>query len=375
MTIVAEPVSAYALGPVEGSDRVLAAAAAYERDRQGAVSGTPNMSAVSRRTILKLGVASLLTARGAIAQTDWPARSVRFVIPFPPGGGADVVARAVAEKLAEILRQPVVIENKTGGNAIIAASAVVQAAADGYTYLWDGNNHLSNRALIKDIPFDYRTAFAPVTFIARFPQVLAVRQDFPARSFDEFLGYARANPRKVSCGTPPSGGMGHLALELLQKRADIQLIHTPYRGGPDATRDIMGGQIDAVLLTTSTIRPALQANKARVLAVTGAQRNPLHRDVPTIAERFAGYDMDDWNGLFAPAGTPGAIVARMNAAFGQALRDPVVNERLGPSGTVLVSSTPAELGSWVAKQRDVIEKIIRDANITLASVSLLSQSS
>jgi len=321
--------------------------------------------ALPRRTLLKLACASLLPLRAARAQSGWPTRPVRFVIPFPPGGGGDTVARAVTEKAAEPLGQTIVIENKTGGNAVIAATAVVQAAPDGYTCLWDGNNHLSNRLLIKDLGFDYRTAFVPITLIARFPQVLAVRQDFPARTFDEFLTYAKANPGKVSCGTPPSGGMGHLALELLQKRAAIQLIHTPYRGGPEATRDVMGGQIDAVVLTTSTILPALQVGKARLLAITSAQRSALYPDVPAIAERFTGYDMDDWNGLFAPAGTPEAIVAKLNAAMTQASRDPAVVARMAPLGTVLVGTSPAEFAAWLARQRDVIEGIIRDANIKI----------
>jgi tripartite-type tricarboxylate transporter receptor subunit TctC len=200
-----------------------------------------------------------------------------------------------------------------------------------------------------------------------------VHPSVQANSVQELVTYARANPGKVSCGTPPSGGMGHLALELLQRRADIKLIHTPYRGGPEATRDVMGGQIDAVLLTTSTIRPALQVNKARLLAISSAQRSTLYPDVPTIAERYPGYDMDDWNGLFAPAGTPEGIIARINAVVVQALRDPAVNARMIPLGTVLVSTMPAEFGIWLVKQREVIEKIVRDANITLSSASAAPQ--
>ena len=326
------------------------------------------VSTLRRRTLLKLGLLSLWPIGAVRAQSGWPSRPVRFVIPFPPGGGGDTVARAVADKAAEPLGQPIVIENKTGGNAVIAATTVVQSAPDGYTCLWDGNNHLSNRALIKDLAFDYRTAFVPITLTARFPQVVAVRQDFPAKTFDEFLAYARANPGKVSCGTPPSGGMGHLALELLQKRAAVQLIHTPYRGGPDATRDVMGGQIDAVLLTTSTILPALQAGKARLLAITSAQRSALYPDVPAIAESFPGYDMDDWNGLFAPAGTPDAIVARLNSAVTQASRDLAVVARMAPLGTVLVATTPGEFAAWLTRQREVIENIVRDANIKLSRV-------
>jgi len=328
------------------------------------------MQTTDRRAFLKAGVAAAVTGAGlapAWAQADWPARPVRFVIPFPPGGGGDVIARATAEKATEILKQSVIIENKTGGNAVIAATTVLQSPPDGYTFLWDGNNHLTNKLLVKDIAFDYTKAFVPVTLTARFPQVVAVRQDFPARDFDEFVKYAKANPGKVTCGTPPAGGMGHLALELLQRRGDFRVIFTPYRGGPDAVRDLMGGQIDAVFLTTSTIRPALQGGKARVLAVSSAQRLALFPDVPTIAERYPGYDMDDWNGLFAPAGTPDAVIAKANAAVGQALRDPALAAKLAPTGTVLAPTSVAEFAAWLAKQRETMERIIRDANITLTS--------
>jgi len=321
-----------------------------------------------RRDFLQCAAAAaMLGATGARAQAEWPSRTVRFVIPFPPGGGGDVVARAAAEKTGEIVRQSVIVENRTGGNAVIAATAVAQAAPDGYTLLWDGNNHLTNRLLVKDITLDYRTAFAPVMLTARFPQVVAVRQDFPAQTFDEFVKYAQANPGKVSCGTPPAGGMGHLALELVQRLGDFRVIHTPYRGGPDATRDLMGGQIDSVFLTTSTIRPALQGNKARVLAVSSAQRVAMFPDVPTLAERYPGYDMDDWNGLFAPAGTPDAVVSRASAAVGQALRDPVIVAKMAPTGTVLAPTTTPEFVAWLARQRETMERIVRDANIKLTS--------
>ena len=329
------------------------------------------MAGTTRRDILGLGLGTLVLSRTGQAQTpaapDWPTRPVRFLIPFPPGGGGDTVARAVAAKASELLGQPVVVENRTGGNAVVAATAVLQPPNDGYTYLWDGNNQVSNALLIKNLQFDYRTAFVPIAMTARFPQVLAVRVDFPAKNFEGFLEYVRANPGKVSVGTPPSGGMGHLALELLQRRAGIRLIHAPYRGGPDAVRDVMGGQIDAVLLTTSTIRPPLQAGKVRLMALTSAQRSPVYPDVPTIAESgFPGYDMDDWNGLFGPAGMPAAIVPRLHAAVGQACRDPELVAKMGPLGTVLVSPSREEFGTWLARQREVVGEVIREANITLS---------
>lgn len=323
---------------------------------------------MKRRDFLQLaaGAAALGTGH-ARAQADWPSRSIRFVIPFPPGGGGDTVCRATADKTSEILNQPVIVENRTGGNAVIAANAVAQSPPDGYTYLWEGNNHLTNQLLVKDLTIDYRKAFTPVMLTVRFPQAVAVRQDFPVQSFDEFVKYCKANPGRVSCGTSPAGGAGHLALVLLQRLGEFTLIHAPYKGGADAIRDLMGSQIDSVLLTTSTVRTAVQTGKARMLAVSSAQRVAMFPDVPAIAERLPGYDMDDWNGLFAPAGTPPAIIAKLNGAVTQALKDPAIVARIAPSGTVLAPNTTAEFVAWINKQRETVERTIRDANVVLTS--------
>ena len=324
------------------------------------------MHRITRRKVLGLGLGTLLAGGASHAQTDWPSRAVRFIVPFPPGGGGDIAARAVAEKASTLLGQPVIVENRTGGNAVIAATAALAPPQDGYTYLWQGNNQISNPLLIKDLPFDYRTALTPVAMPARFPQVIAVRADFPARSFDEFLAYARANPGKVSCGTPPSGGMGHLALELLARRANVKFIHTPYRGGPDASRDVMGGQVDAVVLSTSTIVPPVQAGKVRVLAVTSAQRSALFPDVPTIAERgFPGYDMGDWGGLFAATGTPDALIQQMQQAVAQAAVDKGVLDVLLPQGTEPVGSKTEDFKKFFAVQTESLVRVAKEANVQL----------
>jgi tripartite-type tricarboxylate transporter receptor subunit TctC len=322
---------------------------------------------IRRRSVVFLGLASLLAGRTAYAQSDWPSRPLHIIVPFSAGGAADTSARSVGAQLAEILGQNVIVENRTGGNAVVAASAVLQAPKDGYTFLWDAANQLTNRVLIKDLPFDYRTSFVPITMAVRAPQVLAVRHDFPAADIVEFLEYVRAHPGAVSCGTPPTGAMGHLALALLQQRAGIRLIHTPYRGGADAARDIMGGQIDSAVITTSTARGPFQAGKIRILAVTSSARSPAYPEVPTFAERgFPGYDMDDWFGLFAAAGIPSAVVPRMQAAVAQAVRHPRLIASTASLGTVPVANTPQEFAAWLAQQRELLEKLIRDANITVS---------
>ncbi len=323
------------------------------------------MTTITRRSALAFGLAAPFVPRGAAAQEAWPNRPVRLVIPFSAGGGGDSSARPLAAKVAEILGQNVIVENRTGGNAVVAATAVLQAR-DGHTFLVDALNQITNPLLLRDLPFDYRASFVPVTQTARFPQLLSVKADFPARNVAEFVAYAKANPGRVSVGTPPSAGAGHLALALLEQRAGLRFIHAPYRGGADAARDIMGGQIDAMILTSSTSRAPVETGKARPLAATGATRLPTLPDVPTLAESgFPGFDMDDWNGLFAPAGTPPAAIVRMQAAVAEACRDPGVLARMAPLGTVLGGQSTADFTRWLDNQREVVARVIREANITL----------
>ncbi len=319
-----------------------------------------------RRRLLALALAAGFPTAAVRAQEAWPTRPVRVVLPFPPGGASDTAIRPIAQRVGDILGQPLTIDFRTGGNAVVAANTVLSAPRDGYTFLWDAANQLTNQALIRELPFDYRTAFTPVTMAVRAPQAVLVRQDFPARDFDEFLVAARAKPGAVSCGTPPAGAMGHLALVLLQQRAGIQLLHTPYRGGSEAARDVMGGQIDAVIVTTATARGMLASGKVRMLAVTSASRIPAYPDIPTIAERgLAGYDMDDWFGLFAASGTPMAAQQRLQAAVAQAARDPSLGDALSSFGLVLVANGTDEFRTWLARQRELLLQLIQDHNIRL----------
>ena len=302
----------------------------------------------------------------ALAQDAWPSRTLRLIVAFAAGGAADTAARTLGQKLAEILGQSVVIENRTGGNAVVAQSAIMQAPKDGYSFLVDAANQLTNTALMKDPPFDYRRDFIAVSQFCIFPQVIAVKQDFPARNIQEFVAYLRAHPGQVSYGTPPTAGMAHLAGEQFQRRLGVRMVHTPYRGGADAARDITASVVDAVLITTSSIRPPVQAGKARVLAVTSLDRVPTMPEVPTLHESvLPGFDMNDWNGLFAANGVPPEIIQRMSRAVGQACQDAVVRQRMDASGAIMVGSTPEAFAAWLEIQRAGVEQVIREAGITL----------
>ena len=320
----------------------------------------------TRRGLLGAALAAPALVRSASAQSDWPKSPIKWIVAFAAGGAADTVARNLAVRVAEILGQQVIIDNRTGGNAVVAANAVLQAPRDGYTFLVDAANQITNPSLVKDLPFDYEATWLPVTQLSIFPQVVAVKHDFAAKTIQEYIAIAKAKPGTVSYGTPPAAGMGHLAGEALQQLAGIKLIHVPYRGGADAARDIGAGAVDSVIITTSSIRPPVAAGRARVLAVTSLKRASILPDVPTLAESgLPGFDMNDWNGLFAATGTPEPLIARMQAAVAEACKDAKVKERLDPSGAELVANTPAEFAAWIKGQRTLLGKLIAGAGIKL----------
>jgi tripartite-type tricarboxylate transporter receptor subunit TctC len=291
---------------------------------------------------------------------------VRWVVAYAAGGAADTVARNIGARVSDIIGQQVIIENRTGGNSLVAETAVLQGPKDGSVFLIDAANQLTNEFLIKDIPFNYEKTWLPVSLLSLFPQVVAVKDEFPAKTIQEYIAAAKAKPETVSYGTPPAAGMAHMAGEELQRRAGIKLIHTPYRGGADAARDIGAGSVDSVIITTSSIRPPLAAKKVRILAVTSAKRAHTFPDVPTLAESgYAGFDLNDWNGLFAAEGVPAPIIQRMQQVVAEACTDAKVKERLDPSGAELVANTPAEFGAWLKAQRTLLGQLIKDANIKL----------
>ncbi|HEV7268241.1 MAG TPA: tripartite tricarboxylate transporter substrate binding protein [Falsiroseomonas sp.] len=326
------------------------------------------MAGLNRRGVLGLclGAPVLVGAGTARAQPAWPAKGLTIVVPYGAGGAADTVCRTVFARVSELLGQPVVIDNRTGGNTVIGSAHAFQQPHDGYTFLVNSSQLLVNPILLTNLPLDFRTAFTPVTRLAAFPQVLAVRRDFPAANLQEYIAHARTRPGQVNYGTPPGAGMGQMAGELLQKMNGVRLQHVAYRLATDAAREVAAGGLDSAIMTTSTIRPYAEGARVRIIGVTSARRSGALPDVPTFQEQGQqGFSMEDWSGLFAGNGTPQPIIARLQGVIAAATRHPPVVERLSALGSVLVADEPEQFASWLNGQRVLLEQLIREANITL----------
>lgn len=312
---------------------------------------------------------ALLAAAGAVplpvlAQTagEFPARAVRLVIPYSAGGVADTVARILQPKVAEHLGQPLVIENRTGASGAIGAAAVAQSPPDGYSVLLEGATSITSPLVNRGLPVDY-TALLPVTQITAAPYVLGVRSEFPARDLRGLIEEARRRPGEVTYGTPGIAHIGHLMGELLQSLAGIRLEHVPYRGGADAARDVIGGRIDAAIISESSLKPVFESGRGRPFAVTGAARRPNLPETPAMAEVVPGYDLTTWMVIFAPAGTPAPVVARLSAAFRHATSDPETRRRVEASGNDPLVTGPEEAAALVARDRAVLTRLIRNAGL------------
>lgn len=306
-------------------------------------------------------LATAALARPALGQGAWPDRPVRILVPYSAGGVADTIMRTLQPKLAEHLGQVVVVENRTGASGSIAATAVAQAAPDGHTMMLEGATFATLPLVNRNLPVDYEAAFIPVAMATTQPYFLAVRQAFPGEDFPGFLAEARRRPGEVTYGTPGVAHIGHFMGELIQSSADVRLEHVPYRGGADASREVGAGRIDAAIISHSSLIPAIQAGRARLIGVTSAQRRPLAPEVPAIGEFLPGYDLTSWTGFFAPAATPRAALDRFTLALHHAIRDPVTRERLVAGGNDPEISDTAHFAGIIARDREVARRIIANA--------------
>ena len=302
-----------------------------------------------------------LLAQGETA-ADYPSRAIHLIVPFAPGGGTDIVARTVAQKLGETFKQPVVVENRAGGNGTIGASAVAHSPPDGYTLSMITASHSVNVTLQgAKHPYDLLKDFAPISQLTTQPYVLVVNPSLPVKSVQELVALAKAEPGKLTYGSSGIGGTSHLSGALFCVLANIELTHVPYRGGEPAMADVIGGQIDMLFSTRLQSRGFVDAGKLRALAVTTRKRSPATPDIPTMQEAgVPGYEVAGWYGMLAPAGTPPAIVSKLNREVVRIVHLPDVTEKMAADGSEPVGTSPAEFAAHikaeVEKWRDLIHK-------------------
>jgi tripartite-type tricarboxylate transporter receptor subunit TctC len=286
---------------------------------------------------------------------------VHFVVPFPPGGPTDVVARIIGQWLSEHLGQQVVIENRGGAGGNIATQAVVNAPPDGYTILLVPTASAINATLYQSLPYNFLRDIAPVAGLVRSPNVMEVSPSLPARTVAEFIAYAKANPRKINMASPGVGTSVHLIGELFMVMTGVQLTHVPYRGSAPALVDLMGGQVQVMFDVLPGSLPHIQAGEVRALAVTTRTRAPTLPDVAPLADSVPGYEASTWFGVGAPRGTPPEIIARLNQAINAGLADPATRARLAEVGSEPMPLSPDAFGALVAAETEKWAKVVKAA--------------
>ena len=317
------------------------------------------MNTCSRCAALALFLASCAFA------ADFPVKPVRFLVPFAPGGGSDILARAIGLKLGDALGHAVVIDNRPGANAVIAEEILAKSTPDGHTLLLDTTAFVLNPLFNAKLPFNTARDFAPIIQPASVWHVLCVHTGVPAKSVTELIAAMKAAPGKYTYGSFGTGSTAHLAGELLNTLAGVSSVHVPYKGGGPALTDLIGGQISMIYGTVPLVMQQVKAGRVRALAVTSPRKISELPGVQTVAETLPGYEVSLWWAFLAPAGTPKPVIARLNTEIGTILKDPGVLERLAPQGFDFVGGTPDELGRFMRSESVKWEKVVRGANIRI----------
>jgi len=318
-------------------------------------------AAVSVRLVAAL--CTLLFGLCAHAQ-DYPSRSVRIVVPYPPGGPNDIIVRIVAQKLTETRGHPFVVENRPGAGGNIGTGFVAKSAPDGHTLLSVGPGSLIINPLIGKVPYDTARDFAPVTLMARAPHALVAHPSLPAGSVNELIALARSQPGRINYGSGGNGSTPHLAGALFAAMARIALTHVPYKGTAPATADLIGGQVQIAFLGIPTVLPHVKSGKLRVLAVTGKRRSPELPEVPTMDEAgVPGYELSPWYGLLAPAGAPREIVARLSAEVTKIVRAEEIRDKLAVQGAEVAGGSPEEFAAVIREDSLTWSRVVKDAGI------------
>ncbi len=322
------------------------------------------MTILKRRSVL-LGAASASLAAPALAQ-GFPSKPVRLVVPYSAGGGADTTARLIAPKLQEALGQTVVVDNKPGAGGTIGDDSVAKASPDGHTLLIGAFAHAVNPSLMARMPFRTPDDFAPVSLLVTVPELLVVTPSFPAKTVGELVAMAKAEPGKLSYGSSGNGSAQHLAAELFKMRTGTDIQHVPYKGGALAVADVAAGHVPFYFGNMSSALPQARGGRVRALAVTSPQRSPAAPEVPTMAESgVAGCEISEWNALLAPAGTPPAVIDRLNAELVKILRQDDIKARFADLGAQTIGSTPAELAAFLRVEQAKWAEVVAAAKIKI----------
>ncbi|MFY9314684.1 MAG: tripartite tricarboxylate transporter substrate binding protein [Burkholderiales bacterium] len=311
-----------------------------------------------------IAVATLIAALPALAQ-DWPAKPVRFIVPFPPGGSVDPLARLLGVKLGDSLKQQFIVENRPGAGGSVGTAVAAKAPADGYTFLFVFDSHAVNQALIAGLQYDTAKDFAPVMLVGTAPYAIATQAAKPWKSFAEVVAASKAKPDSVSIGSIGNGTLGHLVLVQAQQQAGIRITHVPFAGGGPMNQNILGGQIDMGIGSVALLTPQVKGGKMRAIATAGEKRATSMPDVPTLIEQgFPGLTAHAWWGIYAPAGTPKPIIDKFHAELVKALGQADVRKTLTESlGMDLVVSSPEALQKWTLEQMARWGKIVKDNGI------------
>ena len=308
---------------------------------------------------------------GGLASMAWPAvhaepgKTLRLIVPFPPGGSTDILARAIGAKLGAALGQTVVIDNKPGAGGALGAGEAARAEPDGNTLLMGHIGVLAvNPSLYPKLPYDALKSFVPVAWVARVPNVLVVNANAPIKSLADLIAKARAQPGKLTYSSGGNGSAAHISFEYLKLKAGFFMLHIPYRGTAPSVTDLLGGQVDATFTGAPAVLPHVRAGRLRALAVSSPQRLPTLPDVPTVAESgFPGFDADQWYGIVAPAGTSAALVARLNAEINKALQTPAVAQQLAGEGAIPMPGTPKAFADLIASEIPRWAQVVKAGNI------------
>lgn len=319
-----------------------------------------------KRTLCALVLPLVLLANSAIAAdaSQYPVRPVRFLVPNPPGGGSDAVARILSQKLNELLGQQFVVDNRAGGGGIIANETVARANPDGYTLLLGFIGPMVISPALTRTPYDPIKDFTPVSLVAAGQYMLVIHPSLPAKTLKEFVAYAKLHPGKINYGSAGNGSPLHLAAELFKSRAGIDIIHVPYKGGGPATAAVLAGEVQVVFGSITSVLPQVKAGKLVPLGETGAARSPIAPEYPTIAELgYPGFEMTSWYGVLLPARAPQPVVAKLNAAILEALRAPDTIELLKRQGLDATGGSPEAFAAHIKREAAKWARVVKDAGI------------